>query len=106
MGTTRRPRPARLAEKLRAIRTSLGLSQNGMLRHLGLDEGSFRSSISGYELDTREPPLPVLLKYAQAAGVCVDVLINDEYDLPGKLPAVATHKGVRKKQVARIDGKR
>jgi len=106
MGTIRRPRPARLAEKLRAIRTSLGLSQNGMLRHLGLDEGSFRSSISGYELDTREPPLPVLLKYAQAAGVCVDVLVNDEYDLPEKLPAVATHKGVRKKQVARVEGKR
>jgi hypothetical protein len=77
-----------------------------MLRHLGLDEGSFRSSISGYELDTREPPLPVLLKYAQAAGVCVDVLINDEYDLPEKLPAGATHKGVRKKQVARVEGKR
>src|SRR5918911_1286590 len=98
MGTIRRPRPARLAEKLLAIRTSLGLSQNEMLRRLGLDEGSFRSSISGYELDTREPPLPVLLKYAQAAGVCVDVLINDEYDLPEKLPAGATHKGVRKKQ--------
>lgn len=106
MGTIRRPRPARLAEKLLAIRTSLGLSQNGMLRHLGLDEGSFRSSISGYELDTREPPLPVLLKYAQAAGVCVDVLINDEFDLPEKLPTVAAHKGVNTRQPPRASSKR
>ena len=106
MGTIRRPRPARLAEKLLAIRTSLGLSQNGMLRHLGLDEGSFRSSISGYELDTREPPLPVLLKYAQAAGVCVDVLINDEIDLPEQLPAVARHKGVETQPASRVRRKR
>lgn len=106
MGIIRRPKPARLAEKLRAIRTSLGLSQNGMLKHLGLDEDSFRSSISGYELETREPPLPILLKYAQAAGVCVDVLINDELDLPGKLPGVAVHKGVKTENSSRIKSKR
>lgn len=92
MGIVRRPKPTRLAEKLRAIRTSLDLSQNGMLRHLGLDKGSFRSSISGYELGTREPPLPVLLSYAQTAGVCVDVLINDEVDLPVRLPSQPEHK--------------
>lgn len=92
MGTVRRPKPARLAEKLRAIRTSLGLSQNEMLSRLGLSEYSFRSSISGYELGTREPPLPTLLKYAQVAGVCVDVLINDDLKLPEKLPSVAVHK--------------
>ena len=94
MGIVRRPKPARLAEKLLSIRTSLGLSQNGMLRYLGLDDDSFRSSISGYELDTREPPLPILLKYAQAAGVCVDVLINDEVDLPERLPSQPEHKCV------------
>lgn len=92
MGTIRRPRPARLAGKLRAIRTSLGLSQNEMLRHLGLAEATFRSSISGYELGTREPPLPILLKYGHVAGVCVDVLINDDLNLPEKLPNVAVHK--------------
>ena len=106
MGTNRRPRPARLAEKLRTIRTSLGLSQNGMLRQLGLDEDSFRSSISGYELETREPPLPILLKYAQAAGVCVDVLINDKLDLPEKLPGVAVHNGVKAGNASRIKSRR
>ena len=85
MGSSPRPKPERLPEKLLAIRLSLELSQDGMLARLGLDESHFRSVISGYELGTREPPLPVLLKYARVAGVCVDVLIDDELDLPAKL---------------------
>jgi transcriptional regulator with XRE-family HTH domain len=87
MGRMPRPKPARLAEKLIRIRQSLGLSQNGMLARLGLNEKLFRSAISGYELGTREPPLPVLLEYARSVGVWVDVLIDDELDLPAKLPS-------------------
>jgi hypothetical protein len=63
-----------------------------MIRRLGLSEELYQGSISGYELDTREPPLPVLLKYAQVAGVCVDALINDELDLPGRLPSTPDHR--------------
>lgn len=92
MGSSSRPKPARLAEKLLQIRNTLGLSQNEMLRHLGLADELFRSSISKYEIGTREPPLPILLKYAQAAGVCVDVLIDDLANLPKKLPAGQHHK--------------
>lgn len=58
-----------------------------MLARLGLNEKLFRSAISGYELGTREPPLPVLLEYARSVGVWVDVLIDDELDLPAKLPS-------------------
>ena len=96
MGTVRRPKPARLAEKLRAIRTSLGLSQNGMLRHLGLADDSFRSSISGYELGTREPPLQVLLAYARSANVYVDALIDDGLDLPENLPSSKKSEGIKR----------
>lgn len=92
MGSSSRPKPERLAEKLLQVRTTLGLSQNEMLRHLGLADELFRSSISKYELGTREPPLPILLKYAQAAGVCVDVLIDDLADLPKSAPGVPRHK--------------
>lgn len=92
MGSRARPKPRRLAEKLLQIRLALDLSQDGMLARLELGESHFRSAISGYELDTREPPLPVLLKYARLAGVCVDVLIDDEQDLPAKLPATAKHR--------------
>lgn len=92
MGRVARTKPARLAEKLLTIRQALKLSQNEMLRALELDEKVFRSAISGYELGTREPPLPVLLKYAQAAGVCVDTLIDDKVVLPSKMPSVPKHK--------------
>jgi transcriptional regulator with XRE-family HTH domain len=86
MGKSKRPRPARLAEKLVAIRSALGLSQNEMLVRLGLADEFGRNYISAFELGTREPPLPVLLRYAQAAGVWVDVLIDDGLELPAKLP--------------------
>ena len=87
MGRTARPKPRRLGEKLLEIRNSLGLSQDQMLERLGLARWLYRSAVSGYELGTREPPLPVLLKYAEIAGVWVDVLIDDELELPKKLPA-------------------
>lgn len=89
MGRSPRPRPARLGQKLLTIRLALGLSQTGMLRRLGLDVDP--SAVSGYELGTREPPLPILLVYARAAGVCVDVLIDDDQDLPVRLPSVPAH---------------
>jgi transcriptional regulator with XRE-family HTH domain len=94
MGITARPKPRRLPEKLAHIRLALGLSQNEMLRHLGLGEGYFRSSISGYELGTREPPLPILLKYAEVAGVYIDVLVDDELELPDKLPSASDREKV------------
>jgi transcriptional regulator with XRE-family HTH domain len=87
MGRTARPKPSRLGEKLLKIRNSLDLSQDQMLERLGLAKWLYRSAVSGYELGTREPPLPVLLKYAEIAGVWVDVLIDDELELPKKLPA-------------------
>jgi len=92
MGSRARPKPERLADKLLQIRLALDLSQDGMLARLELDESHFRSAVSGYELGTREPPLPVLLKYARLAGVCVEVLIDDGLDLPAKLPARPKHR--------------
>ncbi len=91
MGLTKRPYPLKLASKLLQIRQALQLSQNGMLKKLGLDESYDRSSISGYERGEREPPLPVLLRYAVAANTCLDVLADDEVDLPTKLPAKKRH---------------
>jgi len=86
MGRIARPKPQRLGEKLLKIRTSLGLSQDQMLELLGMADERFRSAVSGYELGTREPPLPILLTYAEIAGVWVDVLIDDDLELPRKLP--------------------
>jgi transcriptional regulator with XRE-family HTH domain len=80
-----RLKPNRLSEKLIQIRVSLGLSQNELIRRLEIDLTQNR--ISEYETGKGEPPLPVLLKYARIAGVCVERLIDDEVDLPDKLPA-------------------
>ncbi|HJQ34205.1 MAG TPA: helix-turn-helix transcriptional regulator [Pyrinomonadaceae bacterium] len=91
MGTKPRIRPARLAEKLRRIREALGLSQSEMWRRLGVEDLIWAKQISTYELGTNEPPLPILLRYARAAGVSTDVLIDDELDLPTKLPAKPKH---------------
>jgi transcriptional regulator with XRE-family HTH domain len=98
MGRAKRPHPARLADKLAQIRRALGLSQDGMLKRLGFDTqgGLFRSSISGYELGKREPPLPVLLEYARAANVSVEALIDDGLDLPEELPANQKSEGIRR----------
>jgi transcriptional regulator with XRE-family HTH domain len=97
MGRAPRTKPARLAEKLTYIRQALGLSQDEMLARLGLSnvEGMFRSSISGYELGKREPPLPVLLEYARAANVSVEALIDDGLDLPERLPPRRKSEGIR-----------
>jgi transcriptional regulator with XRE-family HTH domain len=84
-----RLKPKRLTEKLIQVRLSLGLSQNELIRMLDVDLTQNR--ISEYERGTGEPPLPVLLKYARIAGVCVDVLIDDDQDLPAKLPAKPKH---------------
>lgn len=87
MGRASRAKPARLAEKLLQIRTALGLSQNEMINRLGLTAELLREEVSAFERGIREPPLPILLSYARAVGVYVDVLIDDELDLPEKLPS-------------------
>ena len=86
MGRTARERPRKLAAKLLRIRQALDLTQEQMLVALKLNKKVFASAISGYELGTREPSLPVLLRYAHLAGVAVDVLIDDKLGLPAKLP--------------------
>ncbi|MEQ1642152.1 MAG: helix-turn-helix transcriptional regulator [Pyrinomonadaceae bacterium] len=81
MAKVPRLKPARLSEKLKGIRDKLRLSQGQMLLALGMTNYD-RSVISGYEIGSKEPPLPVLLKYARLAGVSTDVLIDDSLDLP------------------------
>ena len=87
MGRIARDRPRRLPAKLLQVRQSLDLTQEQMLVALNLDKKVFASAVSGYELGTREPSLPVLLRYARLAGVIMDVLVDDELDLPVRLPA-------------------
>jgi transcriptional regulator with XRE-family HTH domain len=92
---TQKKKPGRLAEKLLEIRTKLGLSQGGMSRRLGGDEAE-RAYISKFERGVLIPPLHILLAYAEAANVWVEVLIKDSLDLPSVLPSRVKHEGVVK----------
>ncbi len=103
MGHARR-RPSRLAEKLLHIRTALGVSQTEMHRRLEVEDEVPYTRISDYELDKSEPTLTVLLRYARVAGVPTEVLIDDELDLPEKLPGPTDHAEIRRKFAPRRPG--
>jgi transcriptional regulator with XRE-family HTH domain len=87
----------RLAEKLRQIRIGLGLSQTQMLERLGYSDTMHYGRISEYEQDKREPSLMILLAYARAASIHVEDIINDDFDLPRKLPGNVNYRGISRK---------
>lgn len=95
MGNLRR-RPKFLAEKLLQIRNSLGLSQAEMLRRLGVEDQIDYTTISKYELDKNEPPLDILLQYARVAAIHMEDLVDDELDLPAKLPGNVKYQGLKR----------
>src|ERR1043166_8607620 len=96
-----RIRPERLPEKLLQIRLALGLSQSELLRRLGLEEQMDYRRISEFERGTTEPHLTVLLQYARAAGVHMEDIVDDELDLPAKLPGNVRYKGIKRKSASR-----
>ena len=96
-----RVRPDRLPEKLLQIRLALGLSQSELLRRLGLEEQMDYRRISEFERGTTEPHLSVLLEYARAAGVHMEDIVDDELDLPEKLPGNVRYKGIKRKSASR-----
>ena len=98
MGKNPRRRQRHLPDKLRQIRESLELSQNQILWRMGLGEELTRNIISNYEQGHREPPLHVLLQYAHLAGVCLDVLVDDDLEMPKRLPSVPKHRGVKERR--------
>lgn len=87
MGRAARPRPERLAEKLKLIRDWLGLSQNDLISRMGLKGVLNQNEISAYECGRREPSLIVLLNIArvvggrQGTGKILEVLLDDELNL-------------------------
>jgi hypothetical protein len=62
-----------------------------MVRAVGFTRTLTQDYISKFERGILEPASPVLLRYARIAGVLVEVLIDDELDLPGVLPSDHRH---------------
>jgi transcriptional regulator with XRE-family HTH domain len=104
MGVRPRRTPERLAEKLLTIRNALGLSQTEAVKRLDVEGLIVASQISEFESGRRVPSLIVLLQYARLAGVHAEDLIDDEEDLPDKLPGKVKHKRLKPANAAR--GKR
>lgn len=101
MGKRARIKQERLAEKLLQIRNALGISQSEMFRRLDIEEFSEVKRISDYEISKSEPPLMVILQYTRLAGVHMEVLVDDELDLPEKLPGTTNHEEIRRKFASR-----
>lgn len=87
--------PKRLGEKLLSIRRALDKTQAEMLETLNR-HGDFstltQNVVSDYEKNRREPPPLVLYAYAKIANVYIDILVDDEIDLPVKIPAAKKAK--------------
>lgn len=101
MGSRKRPRAMRLNEKLRQIRQAYNLSQSEIISRLDLSDDLKQSDISAFERDpadkwSREPALPHLLRYARLAGVAVELLIDDEMELPDRLAPDPMHGVVKR----------
>ena len=83
MGRSERIKPKRLGEKLKSIRTTLGLTLEQMVEKLDYKESKlYPQNISGFENSEREPNLLILLAYSRFVGISTDVLIDDKLDLP------------------------
>jgi len=102
MGSARRPQPERLPSKLLGIRQLLCLTQVQMAARLEhLKPPPQPGLISRFEQGKREPSLLVLLEYARIAGVPMELLVDDESDLPPILPLSSGNKKRQLKSTAK-----
>jgi transcriptional regulator with XRE-family HTH domain len=88
MGASR-PQTVGLADKLRLIRTSLGLTQAQMVvrlkgQRLPSPLRVHPGNISRFEQGIREPTPLVLLAYARVANIQIEILVDAELKLPRK----------------------
>lgn len=95
MGSGRRPRPEHLAVKLQQIRARLGLTQAEMFERLGDTGTSLRvGHIGEFETSARVPTLQVVLAYARAAGIPMELIVDDNLDVPKRLPSMPNYKWI------------
>lgn len=83
MGRGKAEQPKKLAQKLKALRLTLKLSQSDMADSLEKQGVKVhRGYIGLYEIEERTPTLLIILAYAKVAGISSDYLIDDKLELP------------------------
>jgi transcriptional regulator with XRE-family HTH domain len=93
MGQAARPRPKRLALKLRQLRKLLDLTQEQLATSLNhIESAPQLGHISEFEQGRREPSLLFLLAITRLTGVSMELLVDDDLDLPERLPARRRNK--------------
>lgn len=96
MGSARRPQPKKLPSKLLHVRKLLGLTQEQLAESFkSVKSPPQPAHISRFENGSREPSLLILLAYARLAGISIDVLVDDNIDMPERLPKTLYKKGRR-----------
>jgi transcriptional regulator with XRE-family HTH domain len=86
MGTKKRPVPARLPEKLLKIRGLLDLTQEQLAERVKhLPSAPQPGHISRFEQGLREPNLIYLLEISRLSGVSLEVLLDDQLEVPDRL---------------------
>jgi len=102
MGQSPRPRPKRLASKLRQIRSMMGFTQEQMAERLKhIESPPQPGHISEFENGRREPSLLVLLAIARLAGIPMELLVDDGLDLPNTLPSDSGYELMNRRVRAR-----
>jgi DNA-binding XRE family transcriptional regulator len=82
MGSPRK-RPARLGEKLLAVREKLGYTMVDMADMLSDDEVYvYKQDVHKFEKNERDPSLIILLRYSRLGKVPMEVFADDRLDLP------------------------
>lgn len=87
--------PGRLGEKIRQIRWYLYLTQGKMLLIVNPLENTEenRARISQYERGIRVPSLVEVKNYADYAGIGIEILTNDDLELPDAIRRAKNPKG-------------
>jgi transcriptional regulator with XRE-family HTH domain len=85
---------------MRALRESLGWSQEKVGVAIGIDESSSRARISRYELGVHEPPLPTAKLVAEAFGVPLMYLYCEDDDQAELL--LALHRLGSERRVVKV----
>ncbi|HEV7644788.1 MAG TPA: helix-turn-helix transcriptional regulator [Pyrinomonadaceae bacterium] len=92
MGSKQLVKPERIGEKVREIRRKLGITQEQIFELLTHHGAKIHVGyIARYEINERTPTMLVTLAYARAVGIPMEILVDDELDLPKKLPGKSKH---------------
>jgi transcriptional regulator with XRE-family HTH domain len=73
--------PKNLPKKLKEIRLKAGLTRTAIIGALNYKAPLYPSQISQFERGERQPPLLLMLAYAELGRTCLCVLADDELSL-------------------------